>query len=154
MVFVRVQDLLPENQVEAHEGTENDTSLKTVEKHGDEQKSHLSAAVNPLPCTDSAEITLLDDVEHTCVMEQDFSSWRLGLAVTKKTGCAVQRNRVKRVLREFYRLHQHELPDNVDIVVVPKRHLRPRRVCLHYVTQELLPLFVDIRQFATRKLTK
>lgn len=77
--------------------------------------------------------------------------WRLGLAVTRKTGSAVQRNRVKRVLREFFRLHQQMLPDDVDIIAVPKRHLKPERVTLSLVTQELLPLVADIRQNTTRK---
>ncbi|AAS95555.1 ribonuclease P protein component [Desulfovibrio desulfuricans] len=86
------------------------------------------------------------------VMERsaDPEGWRLGLAVTRKTGTAVQRNRVKRVLREFFRLHQHVLPDDADIIAVPKRHLRPERVTLGLVTQELLPLVAALRQDATR----
>lgn len=62
----------------------------------------------------------------------------------------MQRNRVKRVLRDFFRLHQHLLPDDVDIIAVPKRHLKPERVTLGLVTQELLPLVADLRQDATR----
>ncbi len=131
---------------------ENCDILKTVEHHGDEQEPLLTATVNPLPCAPSTE--LLDDVEIMHVLEQDSSSWRLGLAVTKKTGCAVQRNRVKRVLREFFRLHQHDLPKHVDIVVVPKKHLRPSRVSLQYVTKELLPLFVEIHRYTMKKSEK
>lgn len=42
---------------------------------------------------------------------------RVGLAVAAKTiGNAVARNRVRRTIRESFRLHQHELP-GVDIVV-------------------------------------
>jgi ribonuclease P protein component len=42
---------------------------------------------------------------------------RLGLAIAAKTvGNAVRRNRVKRLIRESFRVHQHELPA-VDIVV-------------------------------------
>lgn len=36
--------------------------------------------------------------------------WRLGLSVGTRFGGAVQRNRMKRLLREAFRLSQHELP--------------------------------------------
>jgi ribonuclease P protein component len=42
---------------------------------------------------------------------------RLGLAVAiKVAGNAVARNRVRRIIRESFRLHQHELPA-VDLAV-------------------------------------
>ncbi|HEV7716232.1 MAG TPA: ribonuclease P protein component [Steroidobacteraceae bacterium] len=47
----------------------------------------------------------------------DQGAARLGLAVASKTaGGSVKRNRIRRVIRESFRLHQHELPA-VDIVV-------------------------------------
>ncbi|WP_298444588.1 ribonuclease P protein component [uncultured Ferrimonas sp.] len=46
---------------------------------------------------------------------------RLGLTVAKKhVKKACQRNRIKRVVRDSFRLHQHDLP-NVDIVVIAKK---------------------------------
>ena len=43
---------------------------------------------------------------------------RLGLAIAKKrVKLAVQRNRVKRLVRESFRLNQHQLP-NIDMVVM------------------------------------
>ncbi len=45
---------------------------------------------------------------------------RLGLAIAKKRiKLAVQRNRIKRQIRESFRLHQHQLPD-IDMVVMVK----------------------------------
>jgi len=45
---------------------------------------------------------------------------RLGLAIAKKrVKLAVQRNRIKRIIRESFRLNQHELP-NIDMVVMVK----------------------------------
>lgn len=64
-------------------------------------------------------------------------AWRMGLAVTKKVGNAVARNRIKRVLRAFFRLHQHLMPERMDIVAVPKRHLEVAQVNLHFVSAEL-----------------
>ncbi len=45
---------------------------------------------------------------------------RLGLTVSTKVGCAVVRNRVRRRLREVYRLHERELADGMDVVVVAR----------------------------------
>ena len=45
---------------------------------------------------------------------------RLGVVVTKRLGKAVQRNRVKRLLREFFRRHHTELPA-VDLVIMAKK---------------------------------
>jgi ribonuclease P protein component len=45
---------------------------------------------------------------------------RLGLTVSTKVGCAVVRNRVRRRLREIYRLNEDKLARGVDVVVVAR----------------------------------
>lgn len=73
---------------------------------------------------------------------------RLGLAVTKKCGNAVARNRIKRVLRAFFRLHQNEMPP-MDIVVTPKKHLRADKFGLGLAEAELLPLLAELSSAST-----
>ena len=45
---------------------------------------------------------------------------RVGFTVSTKLGKAVKRNRVRRRLREIYRLHEGELARGVDLVVVAR----------------------------------
>ena len=45
---------------------------------------------------------------------------RLGFTVSTKVGCAVVRNRVRRRLREIYRLHEDAMAPGCDVVVVAR----------------------------------
>ena len=78
------------------------------------------------------------------VREDGALSWRLGLAVSKKIGNSVRRNRVKRLIREFFRLQQHDFILSADIVVEPKRGLCVQTLGLGQVRAGLAPLMKRI----------
>ena len=48
------------------------------------------------------------------------SASRLGVITGRKIGGAVVRNRARRLLREAFRLHQHDLAGPVDLVLVAR----------------------------------
>ena len=50
-------------------------------------------------------------------MPNDLEGCRIGLTVTRRTGSAVARNRIKRVLRDVFRRNRDRLPVAMDLVV-------------------------------------
>ena len=47
---------------------------------------------------------------------------RIGISISRKVGIAPKRNRIKRLLREAFRLSQSDLPAGYDLVVVVRPH--------------------------------
>jgi ribonuclease P protein component len=48
---------------------------------------------------------------------------RLGITVTKKVGGAVKRNRIKRLVREFFRLNRQSISGEWDINIIAKNQI-------------------------------
>lgn len=59
------------------------------------------------------------------VLQKPDGPTRLGLTVSRKVGGAVQRNQLKRRLREFFRLHYDRFPPAVDISLIAKTGAAP-----------------------------
>ena len=81
------------------------------------------------------------------VCENGLPYLRLGLSVSRKMGGAVQRNRLRRLYREAFRLTRHEMPVGFDLILIPRRPQPPELVLLK---ESLLRL---VRQ-AARKLER
>ena len=50
---------------------------------------------------------------------------RLGLSIGRVFGNAPRRNRLKRLIREAFRLEQHRIPAGLDLVVRPRKDSDP-----------------------------
>jgi ribonuclease P protein component len=57
--------------------------------------------------------------------ENGLPHLRLGLSVSRKYGGAVQRNRLRRLYREAFRLTRSQLPVGLDLVLIPRRNDEP-----------------------------
>lgn len=64
---------------------------------------------------------------------------RLGISVNKRIKKAVERNRLKRYIREIFRLNKNRLIKGIDLVVVIK--LKSIELNFHKMERELLQLF-------------
>ena len=53
---------------------------------------------------------------------------RLGVVTGKSLGNAVARNRARRLMRESFRLHQHELAGPVDLVLVARPSIAGKKL--------------------------
>ena len=62
-------------------------------------------------------------IKHFTVIskENGLDISRLGITVNKKIGNAVKRNKVKRLVREFFRLNKGHAPKGHDIVIIANR---------------------------------
>ncbi len=55
---------------------------------------------------------------HIRMLKNRLGVTRLGIAASRKAGNACERNRIKRRLREYFRLQRDKLPPETDIVFI------------------------------------
>ena len=58
----------------------------------------------------------------------DGASPKLGVVTSKKIGGAVERSRARRLLRETFRQHQHELAQPVELVLVARNSIAGKKL--------------------------
>lgn len=77
-------------------------------------------------------------------LERGTEQTRIGITVSKKVGNAVRRNRIKRLLREFFRLHKELFLPGVDYSFVVKKNFSLNT--FNDLVQELSPFLQRMRK--------
>ena len=57
------------------------------------------------------------------LLSQQIQRTRLGISVSSRVANAVKRNRIKRLIREFFRLNKDNLPSSMDVLITPKKEI-------------------------------
>lgn len=57
------------------------------------------------------------------VKKNGLEETRLGITITKKIGNAVVRNKIKRRVKEIYRLNKHRVKNGYDLIFIPKKNV-------------------------------
>lgn len=53
------------------------------------------------------------------ILKNNLEYPRLGIRINKKIGNAVKRNKIKRMIKEIFRMNKNEFNENIDIVLIP-----------------------------------
>lgn len=87
----------------------------------------------------------ISETEHFVLFKDKNSNGikRIGIVVKKKVGRAVERNRIRRVLKEFYRLNKNLFMENVDHLIRVKKI--PENLTWKEMKEELKILLENIK---------
>ena len=78
----------------------------------------------------------------------DLKNSRFGWSIKKALGSAVQRNRIRRRLREILRVHRQEIETGWDIVIHPRSSVATAKFSV--LTEELLKLLPTMKTGADK----
>ena len=71
----------------------------------------------------------------------------LGLGISKKSGHAFQRNRVRRLVKECYRLHELEIVRSCSLIFLWKKKTDIRLANFHQIEEDMLSILKKVQRY-------
>lgn len=86
-------------------------------------------------------------VIHVCKTKNNNMKNFFAVCVSKKNGKSVQRNKLKRWVREVYKVEESKLKKNYNIIVVYKRSVTFENVTFKYVQDDIIKGFKELNLY-------
>ena len=75
------------------------------------------------------------------VMDNNTETSRLGISVSKKVGNSVSRNRIKRLIKENYRLLEKDIKENNSLVILWKKSVDKEEADFYKIKEDMKQIF-------------
>ena len=73
--------------------------------------------------------------------KNDLEYNRLGISVSKKVGNSVSRNRIKRLIKENYRLLEKDIKENNSLVILWKKSVDKEEADFYKIKEDMKQIF-------------
>lgn len=85
------------------------------------------------------------DLINIYILKKENDKNLLGIAVSKKTGNSVKRNKIKRLIRESYRSLKKDLKTGNEIVILWKKQIFFKNFDFHKIRNECEKIFIKAK---------
>ena len=75
------------------------------------------------------------------VLKNQYMKNRLGISVSKKVGNSVSRNRIKRLIKENYRLLEKDIKENNSLVILWKKSVDKEEADFYKIKEDMKQIF-------------